>query len=453
MISSPVFTSRPPGKWRTLCASGALYLVSAIRTMSAQAPPQPKTSTLAAGLLQINLASNALISVSFLALSVIMLVLWKRSGKNLPHPWVVGTFGLFVLACALSQAMQLLIVLHPLSWMIGTIEILTTALALCIILLLPRMVRDFIELFRSAGHSQQNEARFLATAESSMDAVFLLDAVRDPAGEIEDFRFTYLNQRAQQLFNIPNNDVVVGAKLCELLPSYRSEGFFDQYKQVVLTGKPSTSEFSIKDAQINATWLRYSIVKLADGIAVAASDLTSQKEAENKIRHMAQHDPLTGLPNRTLLDDRIQQAIERAIRYRQNAAVLLLDLDTFKSINDTYGHAAGDEVLKTVAARLRSAVRATDSVFRLGGDEFVIVLGDLATKGPIVDFTRKIFVSLLPPIPWEDQALNISASIGVANYPGDGATPEALLVQADIAMYRMKRGRASTADLRSSQGA
>jgi diguanylate cyclase (GGDEF)-like protein len=403
-------------------------------------------SIAAVPLAQISILADALICVSFLSLSVTMLILWKRSRKRLPHPATIVTFGLFAFACAFSHALQILVWLQPLHWMLHLVELLTAMLAISSIYFVPRMVRWFITLFAYANGSRSNEARFKATAEASMDALFLLDAVRNAVGEIEDFRFTFLNQKAQHLLNLPSESIL-GARLCELMPMHRTEGFFNQFKQVALTGVPSVTEFSVKDEQINASWLRYSVVKMEDGIAIVASNLTEQREAEYRIRRMAQLDRLTGLPNRSLLDDRIHQAIERAIRYRHNAAVLMLDLDNFRQLNKVHGMAAGDEVLRTIAARLRKTVRATDSVFRLGADEFVIVLGDLASKGPAVDFARKIFVSLMPPIPWQQEILNVSASIGVANYPDDGATPEALLVQADIAMCRMKRNHSSPPDI------
>ena len=138
---------------------------------------------------------------------------------------------------------------------------------------------------------------------------------------------------------------------------------------------------------------------------------------------------------------RLQQIIERARRNRNAAAVMMLDIDHLKRINDSHGRTAGDHVLRVVSLRLREAVRATDSVFRLGGDEFVILFTDVPTHGPVADFARKIVVSLFAPVMWNGHQLDVSASVGVAMYPAAGSTPETLLVQADIEMYRMKRTR------------
>ena len=287
-------------------------------------------------------------------------------------------------------------------------------------------------------------AHFRAAASCSQDALVLLKSVRDGSGQVADFDVTYLNGIAEDLL-LPPSAQVVGRKLCDLIPLARQQGFVDIGREVLLTGQTRTTEFAVQsdseEQKIRATWLRVTIVPLNDGLALSARDLTEQKNTESRILHMAQRDPLTGLANRTLLEDRIQQAIERANRYRHIAAVVMLDLDNFSGVSERYGQAAGDEVLRQVARRLRSSVRATDSVFRVGGDEFVIVLGDFASRGPVADFVRKIVVSLLPTIAWEGSSISVSASFGVATYPNEGATPESLLVHADMAMYRMKRGR------------
>lgn len=164
-----------------------------------------------------------------------------------------------------------------------------------------------------------------------------------------------------------------------------------------------------------------------------------RKLAEDQIHFMANHDALTGLPNRALLEDRLSQAILYAQRYDRWVTVLFIDLDNFKLVNDTLGHNAGDELLKTVAARMVECVRATDTVVRLGGDEFVIVLSDPPGNIDLIsEAVQRIRVAIAEPIELGNHRLGATASIGIANYPKDGANPNTLLANADAALYRAK---------------
>ncbi|MEO6607343.1 MAG: EAL domain-containing protein [Aestuariivirga sp.] len=170
-----------------------------------------------------------------------------------------------------------------------------------------------------------------------------------------------------------------------------------------------------------------------------------RKQAEDRIRHMANHDALTGLPNRALLTDRLSQAVSMARRHDSWVAVTFLDLDNFKTINDSLGHNAGDELLKTVAQRMKACVRSTDTVVRLGGDEFVIVMVDLP-KNPniILEKLQRIKSSISETIQLESHDIKVSSSMGVAIYPNDGSDVDTLLANADAAMYRVKeQGRDS----------
>jgi diguanylate cyclase (GGDEF)-like protein len=290
---------------------------------------------------------------------------------------------------------------------------------------------------RAARDSNLHRARFEAIGDATSDAFLLLEPVVLD-GVIVDFRMAYLNQRALSLFKLPEASLHHG-RLCDLLPFFRRERLFDHFRSMMEQDKPSTTEFSVRDAKIAATWLRSTAVRFEHGLALSLTNLTEQKDFESRLCHFVHHDPLTGLPNRTLLDERLQHAMALARRSRHIAAVLMLDLDGFKDLNERHGHAAGDHVLKTIASRLRSSVRASDGVFRLGGDEFVIVFGELAAKRLVADFARKIVLSLLSPVDWHGTAFDISASIGFAVFPDDATTPEAMLVQADMQMYRMKR--------------
>ncbi|MBX9870624.1 MAG: EAL domain-containing protein [Burkholderiaceae bacterium] len=174
------------------------------------------------------------------------------------------------------------------------------------------------------------------------------------------------------------------------------------------------------------------------GYRGTGSDITERKLTEQRIEFLAYHDPLTGLPNRVLLEDRLEQAIAQAERSHHGLALVFMDLDNFKKINDSLGHAAGDALLKEVAARLKRCVRDTDTVSRQGGDEFVLVLGGLHGAEGSLPVLTKIMETLQEPFVCEGNELSTSASMGVALYPQDGNSFDILRKKADMAMYRAK---------------
>ncbi len=164
----------------------------------------------------------------------------------------------------------------------------------------------------------------------------------------------------------------------------------------------------------------------------------ARKAQTDRLDHLAQYDDLTGLANRALLRDRLVRALAAARRHRTQVAVMVLDLDGFKAVNDSLGHAAGDRLLAAVAERLRSRVRETDTVARLGGDEFALVIEDLGRPEHATLVARKLLDALEPPIRLDDHEARVGASLGVALYPRDGDDPAELLRLADAAMYAVK---------------
>jgi diguanylate cyclase (GGDEF)-like protein len=163
-----------------------------------------------------------------------------------------------------------------------------------------------------------------------------------------------------------------------------------------------------------------------------------RKQMDERLKHMASHDVMTGLPNRLLFADRLDRAISKARRGRQIVAILYLDLDGFKAVNDTFGHLVGDRLLKAVSARLTSEVRAVDTVARLGGDEFVLVFEELEQIQDIERIVRNLLEAMRSPFYVDERELFITASIGVGLYPADGEDAETLLRNSDVAMYRAK---------------
>ena len=181
---------------------------------------------------------------------------------------------------------------------------------------------------------------------------------------------------------------------------------------------------------------------LPTGFVGIAYDISERKRSESYIRHLAHHDALTSLPNRVLLQDRVEVAIEHAKRSQRQVGVMLLDLDHFKQINDSLGHGVGDAVLQEVATRLRGTVRQSDTVARMGGDEFCVVLSDMESPDEAVLVARKILEAVRPAMVLGPRELHITVSIGIAVYPEQGSDLAILLQNADIAMYASKkRGR------------
>lgn len=171
--------------------------------------------------------------------------------------------------------------------------------------------------------------------------------------------------------------------------------------------------------------------------------MVTSKQLEEGARYAALHDLLTGLPNRALFMDRLQHGLEQAARHGWTLAVMFIDLNLFKTVNDTYGHAAGDAVLRRVAHRLKDNTRADDTVSRYGGDEFLYLLTQFADEASVAMIAAKIILAIESPSdpsePDQISISSISASIGIAIYPGDGTTAEALIKVADAAMYRAKQ--------------
>lgn len=203
-----------------------------------------------------------------------------------------------------------------------------------------------------------------------------------------------------------------------------------------------------KSGEIYPEWLNISSVRSPSGeithYVAIFSDITERKASQARIEYLAHHDPLTGLPNRSLLRERLEQEVARARRSELKVGVLFLDLDRFKTVNDSLGHAAGDRLLREVSGRLRSALRESDIVCRQGGDEFIVLLPELHHTNDAAQTARKITEALETPIDVGSQLVHTSFSIGIALYPEDGHTTSALLKAADLAMYHAKETERGT---------
>ncbi len=434
-------------------------------------------------------------------------------------------------------------------------------------------------MFATLLSASKEHEKFEVAAESSLDAFYILESIRDETKNIVDFRFTYVNANGEQRFGGPRSELL-GKLLSKLLPYTVSSGLLERYKQVVQTGLPFTDEHEVIRDDIEPYWVVMQVVKLGDGIAVTnrdvteeraalhqianlneftqsmienapfsiiatdpagtvtamnaaaesltfyrkheligqhsmvmlhdpaemsaravqlskdlhqpvqagfnsliakprqgqtdehewtyvrkdgsriwvnlamtalksegdkiagyigiAFDITERKKLTEYVNHLAHHDQLTGLPNRVLLEDRMRQAIQRAKRNRQKVAVMMVDIDYFKRINDSLGHTAGDNLLDAVAKKLCSAVRQTDTVARMGGDEFVIVMPEFRDEKDAERCAEAIIQKVATPTMLGNREVNVTVSVGLCIFPDCAADADSLLKNADAALYEAK---------------
>ncbi len=397
--------------------------------------PGPQRSTGGTGSLHI--LAEMVLTISYFILAATFVTMYRKCRGLLSFRGIFLIFALFVTASGVLRIIGLMELTHKNFRFSAELEMVSATLAVIsagIVAALVGRTREFLITMRQ---SQRNEARFIAASESSLEAFYTLESVRGEHGEIVDFEFTYINRNGERLIGL-SREQIIGQHLCALIPVNLSGGFFDEYRQVVLTGEPVVQEFPMQLEDDIPRWIRHEVVRLEDGIAITAADITERKMMERATQHKAQHDVLTGLPNRSLLDDRMQQAIDRALRYKNKVGLFVVDLDLFKEINDSLGHAAGDAVLITVAHRLRDSVRGSDSVLRIGGDEFIVVVPDIQEERDIVRLAGKITAAISRSGPPGLEHVKMSCSIGVAIYPTQASTPDELFSRADAAMYQAK---------------
>ncbi|HLW13594.1 MAG TPA: diguanylate cyclase [Casimicrobiaceae bacterium] len=336
----------------------------------------------------------------------------------------------------------------PLGRRFGSAVALLALLVVAGVWLLRRRLRPLVNALIDAREEATHvAAQFKAAAESSLDAYFLMDAVRDSRASIVDFRIRYVNASGEVLAAKPSEDMV-GKPLREVLPAEHAKFFIQRYRRIVTTGESLSEEFRASAGHASASWIAHQAVKLGDGVSITARDITEIKAVERKLRSKAENDVLTGLPNRALFFDRLGRALAQARQSSSGVGVLFLDVDRFKQVNDTHGHAAGDAVLVEFAQRLRKIVRTTDTVARLGGDEFAIILPNLTGIAKAEDVAADILDAISAVFHAGPVRLAVGTSIGVGFSNGEHDTPEALVGRADRKLYQAKtggRGRFSSA--------
>jgi diguanylate cyclase (GGDEF)-like protein len=363
-----------------------------------------------------------------------MLLLHRLSRKLLlPLPEVAtrSVLYLFLLFFALQRILALLPLPLP--------YLLREAVGALLVCLLAAVAFSRMEdLQPDAARLRWEHERFLAAAESSLDDFYIFDGVTDERGEVIDFRFSYINPNALRRLHATREELE-GKILTEVRPFMSASGLIERYREVVRTGKPFLCEVYLDDERIQGTWLHVQVIKLGNGVAITSRDVTEHKQLIEHVSHLAHYDHLTGLANRALMRDRLQQAMHMASRHGEQVAVFMLDIDGFKQINDSLGHANGDAVLVIAAERLRGSVRDSDTVARFGGDEFVIIMPGFKNAADAARCGEQIVRNMLRPVYIRGNAVEITISLGMCLYPDDAADVDELLQHADAAMYAVKR--------------
>lgn len=279
---------------------------------------------------------------------------------------------------------------------------------------------------------------FGAILVASPDPIYVLDL---------EGRFIYANKATADLFALEPK-AIIGKSTFDLGFSFASD-FQRNLEQVIADQTTYRGKFIHTFASGQGERFGYLLAPVLDedrnteAIVCIARDITEQELVEEKIWHSAHHDLLTGLPNRRLFLDRLEQEVNHAMRSNLPLAVLFMDLDGFKEVNDSLGHEAGDRLLSDVAARLNGCVRAADTVARLGGDEFTVILTGVKQPKDVEFVAQNIIDALAMPFPIAQPPVRISVSIGITLYPQDASSPVALLEAADQAMYKAKKSGSS----------
>jgi diguanylate cyclase (GGDEF)-like protein/PAS domain S-box-containing protein len=257
-----------------------------------------------------------------------------------------------------------------------------------------------------------------------------------------DGKIVYANRQTESLTGYRRSELI--GRNVELLVPTRLRGIHVRQRRgfysrglARLMGKPD-SDFRLRRKDGTGVPVEISLGPAGEATVAVIRDFTDRRRLEAALEHRALHDPLTDLANRTLFFDRLRQSIHTARRESSQVALVMLDLDAFKAVNDTHGHAVGDEVLKELGVRLRKGLRATDTAARIGGDEFAWILPRVTSRDGVRRVVSKRLAGLSEPIGAGRKKIRIGASAGIALYPDDGRDVDSLMRQADSAMYAAK---------------
>lgn len=298
------------------------------------------------------------------------------------------------------------------------------------------LIRDITERKRLEEELRRSEEKYRTILREIEDAYYETDL---------EGNFTFVNRAFARDLRYSEEELI-GMHFRQVVPAEDVTDVYNHFNQTFRTGESSrgfSHRILCKDGAIGYVEASISLIRNPQGKVIGFRainrDITEHRKLEQKLVEMATHDYLTGLPNRMLLSDRFSVAVAHANRSGSKLAVLSLDMDSLKAVNDALGHGAGDELLRMVAIRLSDSLRASDTVARIGGDEFVLLLEGIHDFPDAIVITEKVMDSFNDPFLVEGHCINISASIGISIYPDDGADLDALMHKSDAAMYYSKR--------------
>lgn len=315
-----------------------------------------------------------------------------------------------------------------------------TALAATVIIALFSIIAMYFSIRQARRKEQAEEVKtvFRIATDAANEGFYMVRPVYAVDGTVVDFRFEDCNERGANLIG-KNKESTIGYTLSQILPASYLEEALNVYRQAMEKGFYEDELRLPSSSPVKATWIYRRLVRSGDGLAITLRDISQAKAHEQALSSLANTDALTKLPNRHWLSTFLPKKIEQASAGKKHFAVLFIDLDNFKNINDTLGHDAGDELLKTAASRLKSTVRASDHVVRLGGDEFTVVLDQMDVIDDVSRVAKMIVKGMTEPFDLlGSTGHRVNASIGISLFPDDGQDGETLLKHADIAMYAAK---------------
>ncbi|BCR03094.1 diguanylate cyclase [Desulfuromonas versatilis] len=328
----------------------------------------------------------------------------------------------------------------------GATDYLVKDVELSYLELLPLVIDQVLE----RTHLLREREQMLGTIRESEERYRkLVELTPDGIAVSVDDRLEFVNPAGTFLLGCSNARELLGRCLIDFVTKDGQSALQEHFRQLSrakdsvpwVEGKLARADGSKVEVEISGLPFQFQGHR---AVLTIFRDITDRKQAQARLEQMAHFDPLTGLPNRVLFFDRLGQAFLQAKRYRHHFALLFLDLDRFKQINDTQGHEIGDLVLKETARRLNELVRASDTVARMGGDEFTIILSRMHEPPNASLVAEKIIESLEKPFVLKGQEFSLSASVGIAVFPLHGESPEDLLRHSDMAMYQAKKAGRGT---------
>ncbi|MDP8901576.1 MAG: EAL domain-containing protein [Actinomycetota bacterium] len=402
-------------------------------------------------LIWMHLVTNLLIGLAYVAISGTLIHLTRKTGRKIPFLWAFVAFGVFIISYGATHFVAALTLWEPAYWMAGGVLWVTALASVGTAVAIPSVVPKVVDLVDSAQASEERRRRLLESEERFRNLLGNLQVgvlLMDSRGEI-----LLANGRAMALIGLTGDELVGKAHLdtdwdvvyedgspfpVEEFPVARAISEGRAVRQVVMGLRaPGRDErvWLLVDAEPE-----FADDGGVEQVVCTLSDVSERRRAEERLSNLARYDRFTGLVNRDLFADRLDRALARSARTGNPVALMFVDLDRFKDVNDTLGHDAGDELLKEVGRRLLGRVRESDTVARLGGDEFAIILEDLIDERDADVVASDLLDSLAEPVLLDGHEIPVTASIGTAAYPSSRG--DELLKNADTTMYRAKeRGR------------